>query len=627
MSMMTLLFFLLVCVVSLGVCAGGTLFFLFLVGFLMLRRRGKKKVTAKEAVSAGVESVSQVFMRKPGGLADLDDDDDDDDDDDEVPTAPPPSDAPPPPPPAPATDAAPPPPPPAPAPDTAPPPPEAGPDANLDPTLKKMARYLDQYVHFSLEGSGVIEAWFHDPRKWDESEQDEYLEVLDESEELPFDPAVVLPIAFLSRFLSQQGTGLYAADKLLMVNMPEGKGGRTPVYVIDIHGGALYPTSYERIADDVTDLEITMGPAPAEPEAPATPAAPEKDVKIISSSEPNWVPEAYLKGQYTWKQADALTYEDRDEDDPELPEWMSKRSNPEVGPRFRTLHVPWLHKFKNGKARRLAAVYGVPVGWGTSDNDRTEYAERFEQIDARRDDGDWEAYIREDWGFLNEEHHDYIRSRLFPGWEQQEMMDAKLDEAQQQMKAQMEEQIAAREASGELDPFEGVSLEQWAASQAALTQGSTAEAECNKLGIDLPAWDRVSAEWNARMARDSTATIATVYGNAFAGAGQGQFGASSAALAGNHLAGGAAPASDEPFPMEKWIEVQEAMSAASAQGKDPQAVLAEFGMNAGEWGPASGWWAMKFATESHVLMGDYTRLTDKYREKYAVADADDDIDF
>ena len=64
------------------VCGGGGLFIFVcgIVGFIVLRRRGKKKVSAQEAVSAGVESVSQVFVRGSGGLQALDDDDDDDDD-------------------------------------------------------------------------------------------------------------------------------------------------------------------------------------------------------------------------------------------------------------------------------------------------------------------------------------------------------------------------------------------------------------------------------------------------------------------------------------------------------------------------------------------------------------------
>lgn len=58
-------------------CCGGTLFlFVLILGFVLLRRRGKKEVTAREAMNAGVESVSQVFVRGQGGLEPADDDDD-----------------------------------------------------------------------------------------------------------------------------------------------------------------------------------------------------------------------------------------------------------------------------------------------------------------------------------------------------------------------------------------------------------------------------------------------------------------------------------------------------------------------------------------------------------------------
>lgn len=61
------------------VCGGGGCVFvgLMILGFVMLRRRGKKNVTAKQAVKAGVESVSQVFVRGEGGLAAYDDEDED----------------------------------------------------------------------------------------------------------------------------------------------------------------------------------------------------------------------------------------------------------------------------------------------------------------------------------------------------------------------------------------------------------------------------------------------------------------------------------------------------------------------------------------------------------------------
>lgn len=59
-------------------CAGSGLLMLFLVvGFMVLRRRGRKANSAKEIVSVGVESVSQVFMRTGKGLEPVDDEDKD----------------------------------------------------------------------------------------------------------------------------------------------------------------------------------------------------------------------------------------------------------------------------------------------------------------------------------------------------------------------------------------------------------------------------------------------------------------------------------------------------------------------------------------------------------------------
>ncbi|MEQ1501708.1 MAG: hypothetical protein ABMB14_05730 [Myxococcota bacterium] len=60
-------------------CAAVVLLLLFVVGVVMLRRRGKTNVTAKEAVQAGAERVSQVFLRTKGGLQAVDDEDDKED--------------------------------------------------------------------------------------------------------------------------------------------------------------------------------------------------------------------------------------------------------------------------------------------------------------------------------------------------------------------------------------------------------------------------------------------------------------------------------------------------------------------------------------------------------------------
>ena len=59
-------------------CCAATIFaILLVVGIVLLRRRGKKEISVKAAVSAGAESVSQVFVRGKQGLEAMDDEDDD----------------------------------------------------------------------------------------------------------------------------------------------------------------------------------------------------------------------------------------------------------------------------------------------------------------------------------------------------------------------------------------------------------------------------------------------------------------------------------------------------------------------------------------------------------------------
>lgn len=44
-------------------CCCGVPFILFIVGFMVLRKKGKTEISAKEAVVAGVDQVSRAFVR------------------------------------------------------------------------------------------------------------------------------------------------------------------------------------------------------------------------------------------------------------------------------------------------------------------------------------------------------------------------------------------------------------------------------------------------------------------------------------------------------------------------------------------------------------------------------------
>jgi hypothetical protein len=187
------------------------------------------------------------------------------------------------------------------------------------------------------------------------------------------------------------------------------------------------------------------------------------------------------------------------------------------------------------------------------------------------------------------------------------------------------------ELKGEMEPVEGVSLEQWARAQAAVVSGGNIVDLLRQLRIDQACWDRVSAEWNARMSRDSTATIAMAYGQAFAAAGQGQFGA--AAQAGVAVTGNAGELSekDAPISLERYCEITAAQSAAANQGSDANAVLRHYGLSAMDWGNVGMWWS-QFISKNAMRNGGalhqrYTTLSQKYEAQFASARADRDISF
>ncbi|MFO7562596.1 MAG: DUF6620 family protein [Enhygromyxa sp.] len=182
--------------------------------------------------------------------------------------------------------------------------------------------------------------------------------------------------------------------------------------------------------------------------------------------------------------------------------------------------------------------------------------------------------------------------------------------------------------SAELEPVEGVSLEQWAKAQAQVASGGDTNQIIAGLGIDKAKWDRVSAEWNARMSRDSSATIAMEYGKHFSSAGVGQFAGAAASAA----AGGAGQTeADAPITLERFVEIEVAQGAGAEQGKDAAGILRGFGMSAMEWGQVGGWWSMYISQNAMKNNGElhqrYSKLREQFEAKYKSASADDDISF
>lgn len=378
---------------------------------------------------------------------------------------------------------------------------------------------------------------------------------------------------------------------------------------------------------------------------------------------------------YTTAEGADMSFPDFDEDDmADLPVWVPKRFN-KTGS-WSMVHVPELNQIANGAERRLFALYGVPVEWPSDESEREDL---FAELDsARESGGDSWAEAMDEHGLVNDEHYLWLRGRALGIPEEMKSYasakkaiaaidaaiaaDTDIDETLGEYglrdslhydyvkaawsraskkawgKAQdvlaetfglLDERFAANKAalSDELGPVQGVSLEAWAGANVRISQGRPVEDVIAEMGIERPQWDAVSAEWNARMSRDTTATIATVYGQAFMAGGQGKFAAAAAAVGGSMKAGfGKDVEAAEPLPFEQWVKIQSHVSAATAQGVDPGAVLAKYDLNAADFGTVGGYWALKMNAEPMKYIERYSALSEKYAAEFATAGAGSDID-
>lgn len=272
----------------------------------------------------------------------------------------------------------------------------------------------------------------------------------------------------------------------------------------------------------------------------------------------------------------------------------------------------------------MLAYYGYTVAWDS--RHAADIPERVAKLAQAKAAGP-ELYSQwlSHYGLVNEEHYIWIRDYKagFNRAEVQQQADKKLEEGKQQHAGRAD----AMRATGELAPVMGVALELWAQAQAQIASGAALASILPAMGIDEATWHAVSAEWNARMSRDTTATIATVYSQAFTGAGAGQFAASGQATAAAMNPGGSTKGTEAPVSMEKWIEITVAQEAGHQQGRDPAEVLGQFGISPADWGTIGGWWGHHFNAHAMEMMEDYNRLTAKYEAQYGIRhDADDSDD-
>jgi hypothetical protein len=202
-------------------------------------------------------------------------------------------------------------------------------------------------------------------------------------------------------------------------------------------------------------------------------------------------------------------------------------------------------------------------------------------------------------------------------FDSQEVMSASMKASQMSHQQTMQQTTAQNPQL--LEPVEGVSVELYAQIASKIAMGGLSQDGMAQLlaqhKLDYAAWDKAQKVWTDRMSKDTTATIATIYGKAFQQSGQGQYGAAAQAAAATGYDGTAA-AGAEPIPFRTLCEIQGAMTAWSQSGQDVNALLKKhFNMNAMDWSNASTWWMTKMMADVSKF-DEYNKTCEAFQMKW-----------
>lgn len=201
---------------------------------------------------------------------------------------------------------------------------------------------------------------------------------------------------------------------------------------------------------------------------------------------------------------------------------------------------------------------------------------------------------------------------------------AALDAAMEHQKQEMDGHVAKAKSGGLLDPVQGVSMEDWAAANAKLASGEPIAGILKVLGVEKPAWDAISAEWNGRMSRDTTFAIATVYGNAFTNPNIGRFAQAAPKAAAAPAAGGALAKAMNDF--ELYVKIMTHQNVGAGQGLDAAAILKKYGLSVVDWSKLGAHWGPKMTTDMSLAM-KMGGLMQRFTAELSQPGAGDDISF
>ena len=145
------------------------------------------------------------------------------------------------------------------------------------------------------------------------------------------------------------------------------------------------------------------------------------------------------------------------------------------------------------------------------------------------------------------------------------------------------------------------------------------------VGVEKPVWDKVSAEWNARMSQDTTFAISKVYGDAFTNSNIGKF--ADAGASGAPSGASNSEATEKAMnDFDLYVKIMCHQNAGSAQGKDANSILEQYGISVNDWSSIGAHWAAQMGTDL-TLASKMPELMAKYNAEFATGNVGEDISF
>lgn len=206
------------------------------------------------------------------------------------------------------------------------------------------------------------------------------------------------------------------------------------------------------------------------------------------------------------------------------------------------------------------------------------------------------------------QHFDVPRYNVLPNYDFSYDYRAAL-----KLEAQKKEEEKRKKLAEMFAPVEGVSLEKWAGINARTVLGENEDKILKAEKIKKSSWEKAEKTWEERMGQDRSMRLASIYSQYFLGAGIGKYPEAGRDVA-RALAENTQLKTDPPIPMEKWVEITQAITVGTQRGKKYDEIMKMFDMNPYDWSVVSNWWGKALVQKS--LFAEYQELNNKYGKMY-----------